>query len=30
MNNSVYEARWLLGPLFGLCLGIFTMGVMIG
>lgn len=20
MDNSVYQARWMLGPLFGLCI----------
>ena len=26
MEKSVYEARWLLGPLLVLCLSIATMG----
>ena len=27
MENSVYQARWLLGPLFGLCLGFGVFGM---
>jgi hypothetical protein len=30
MDNSVYQARWLLAPLFGLCVGVAFMGLMLG
>ena len=30
MENSIYQARWLLGPLFGLCIGILGVGVFLG
>jgi hypothetical protein len=30
MDNSVYQARWVLGPLFGLCLGMAFFGIMLG
>jgi hypothetical protein len=30
VENSVYQARWLLGPLFGLCIGILGVGVFLG
>lgn len=26
MEKSVYQARWLLGSLFGLCIGMATIG----
>ena len=30
MDKSVYQARWLLGSLLVLCLGIATMGIALG
>jgi len=29
MDNSVYQARWLLAPLFGLCVSIFLIGIVL-
>ncbi len=30
MDKSVYQARWLLGPMFGLFLGVFILGIAAG
>ena len=30
MESRVYQARWLLAPVFGLCLGFLTVGVFFG
>jgi hypothetical protein len=30
MDRSVYEARWLLAPIFGLCIGVLAFGVLFG
>jgi len=30
MDRSIYEARWLLGPVFGLCVGFFAFGALFG
>lgn len=27
MDNSVYQARWLLAPLFGLCVAVAFVGL---
>jgi len=29
MDNSIYQARWLLAPLFGLWVGIAFAGIML-
>jgi hypothetical protein len=28
MDKSIYEARWLLAPIFGLSVGIFVVGLL--
>lgn len=28
MDNSIYQARWVLGPLFGLWLSVAVVGMM--
>jgi hypothetical protein len=30
MDKSIQQARWLLGPLFGLCFGVAFVGVLLG
>lgn len=30
MDKSVFQARWLLGPLFGLCVALVAVGVVVG
>jgi hypothetical protein len=30
MDNSVYQARWMLGPLIGLCVCMAVVGVVLG
>lgn len=30
MDNSVYQARWLLGPLFLFCFAFVGIGLMVG
>ena len=30
MDRSVHEARWLLAPLFGICIGLMTVGIFVG
>jgi hypothetical protein len=30
MDTSVYEARWLLAPIFGLYIGLLAFGVFFG
>lgn len=30
MDKSVYQARWLLFPVFTLCLGFLTLGAVLG
>ncbi len=30
MDRSVYEARWLLVPIFGISVGLLTVGVFFG
>ncbi len=27
MDNSVYQARWLLAPLFGFCIAFVALGI---
>jgi hypothetical protein len=29
MENSVYQARWLLGPVFAFCLGFGVVGIFV-
>jgi hypothetical protein len=29
MDNSIYQARWLLMPLFALCVGVFAAGALL-
>jgi hypothetical protein len=30
MENSVYQARWLLAPVFGVCIGFISLGLFVG
>jgi hypothetical protein len=30
MDRSIHQARWLLGPLFGLCFGVALVGLFFG
>ena len=30
MDNSVYEARWLLAPILGLCIAFISAGLFLG
>jgi hypothetical protein len=30
MDRSIYEARWVLGPIFGLCIGALAVSVFFG
>jgi hypothetical protein len=27
MENSVHEARWILAPIFGLCIALISVGI---
>jgi hypothetical protein len=29
MDNSVHQARWLLAPIFGLCVAFVTLGILV-
>jgi len=29
MDRSVHEARWMLAPIFGLCFGLLTVGILL-
>ncbi len=29
MENSVYQARWLLAPVFGVCIGFISLGLFV-
>jgi len=30
MDKSIHQARWLLAPVFGLCFGLFGVGLFFG
>jgi hypothetical protein len=30
MDKSIHQARWVLGPLFGLCFGVALVGLFFG
>jgi hypothetical protein len=30
MDKSIYEARWVLAPIFGIYFGLFAFGVLVG
>ena len=29
MDKSIHQARWLLGPIFGLCVGFVSIGLIL-